>query len=54
MKCACAILSSVASPAVKYFRASSHKRRDFRGKKFADHKMFFDFLYSVCLKHFLF
>jgi len=31
MQCACAILSSVASPVVQYFYMLSHKPYDFRG-----------------------
>ena len=38
MQCACAILSSVACPALKYFPILSHKRRDFR-EKVIEHKM---------------
>jgi hypothetical protein len=33
MQCACAILSSVASPAVPYIATLFHKRQDFRKKK---------------------
>jgi len=31
MQCACAILSSVACMAIKYFSTLPNKRRDFRG-----------------------
>ena len=33
MQCACAILSSAAFPALRYFYTLSHKRHDFRKKK---------------------
>ena len=33
MQCACAILPSVACPALQYFSTLSHKRHDFRGEK---------------------
>ena len=33
MQCACAILPSVASPALQYFSTLSNKRHDFRKKK---------------------
>jgi len=39
MKSACTIFSSVVSPAVVYFPTLSHKQRDFRAKKFTEHKM---------------
>jgi hypothetical protein len=39
MQCACAILSSVACPALQHITASSHKGHDFRKrKKVIDHK----------------
>jgi len=39
MKCACAILCSVACPAVQNFSTLSHKQREFREKKVTEHKM---------------
>jgi hypothetical protein len=51
MQRACAILPTVACPALQYFATLSHKRQVFRGKKAAEHKMCFDFLYKLGLKH---
>jgi hypothetical protein len=53
MQCACAILSSVACPAVQYFSTLSHKLHDFR-TKFIEHKTRFDSIYNFCLKYFSF
>jgi len=43
MQCACAILSSVACPALQYFSTLSHKRHDFRFKKLLNVKCVFWF-----------
>ena len=39
MKYACAILSSLASPALAYFSTLSHKRKDFRKESAVEHKI---------------
>jgi hypothetical protein len=38
MQSACAILSSVAYPALQYFSTLSYKRQDFRKRKLHEHK----------------
>ena len=43
MKCACAIFSSVACPALHYFSTLSHKLHDFRKKKLLNIKCVFRF-----------
>ena len=39
MQCACPVLLTTACPAVQYFPTLSHKRHDFRKKKFIEHEM---------------
>ena len=51
IQCACAILSSAACPSVPCVLTLSHKRYDFSGKKLTEHKMCFNFLYNVFVKH---
>jgi hypothetical protein len=46
MKCACAILSSVACPALPGLPAPSNKQYDFR-KSFTERKMWFDLILSI-------
>jgi len=53
MQCTCAILSSAACHALQYFSTLFHKQYDFR-KQVTEHKMYFDFLDTFCLKHFPF
>jgi len=52
MQCACTILSSVACPAVQHF-FSSHKRQDFRLKKFIGRKMCIWFPLKILSETFL-
>jgi len=40
MQCACALLSSVAYPALQRFSILSHKWYDLEKKKLIEHKMF--------------
>jgi len=57
MQCACAILSSVACPALQYFYTLHHKLHDFRKKekKVIEHKMFIlVFTTTFVSKHFSF
>ena len=44
----------VACPALLHFSTFSHKRHDFRKKKWLKIKCAFWFLYNFCLKHFSF
>ena len=39
-QCACVVLLSMACPAVQYFSTLSHKRKDFREKRFIKYKMY--------------
>jgi hypothetical protein len=52
MPCTCAILLSVAFPALQYFSTLSHKWQDFRIKVMG-FKMCFDFLYKFLFETFL-
>jgi len=47
------ILSPVASLVLSYFSTLTHKWRDFR-EQFIELECSFDFLFNLCLKHFLF
>jgi len=53
MKYECAILSSLASPALAYFSTLSHKRKDFRKESVVEHKVrvfiFYKILYETSL-----
>jgi len=53
MQCACAILSSVACPALKQFPTLSHKRRDFQRKKSLNTKYVFWFSVQLLSETFL-
>ena len=48
----CIIFSSIACLALPYFFTFSQKKADFRENVF-EHQMCFDFLYNICLEHFL-
>jgi hypothetical protein len=52
MQCACAILPSVACPALQYFYTLSHKRHDFREKKVTENKMCVLVSLQLLSKHF--
>jgi len=56
MKWACAILSSVACPAVQHFSTLAHDSTIFRGGggDVIGHKTCFGFVDNFCLKHFSF
>jgi len=55
MQCERSILSSMACPTLQYFSTLSHKRHNFRrgGERIIEHKMYFEFIYNVCLKYFV-
>ena len=53
MQCACAILSSVAYPALQYFSTLSHNGYEFREKKFRNIKCVFLFSLKLLSKTFL-
>ena len=50
MQCACAILSSVACPALQYFSTLSHQGQEFRKKNQIEHNVCFNYLYSFYSK----
>jgi hypothetical protein len=52
MQCACAILSSVAIPALQYFYTVSHKQHDSR-KNVTEHKMCISFFIQLLSEIFL-
>ena len=51
MQCACVVLSSVVCPVVPFFLLINFTVFEKKKKKVADHKICFDFLYNLCLKH---
>jgi hypothetical protein len=52
MQWACTTLSSMFCSALLHFCTLSHKRHNFRKKKGHSLRMYFEFLYNVCPKHF--
>ena len=53
MQCACAILSSVACPALQYFYKFSHKGNDFRKKSYLTKIYVLRFLLDILSEIFL-